>query len=156
MSWLGRRSRGGKRPLAEMQKIGYLGSLLPFDRPQHDQTTDARSTLFRPKAAVHASSRCCGATSQKRTFEQVRSILLRSMTAMRDFAAFCLCLYCGRRNLSQMRYETRGDAAGFSKPAVQEQQTRRISGPPLAAIIFSPQPVQECLCALRHRLIREQ
>ena len=54
-----------------------------------------------------------------------------------------------------MRYETRGDAADFSKPAVQEQQTRRISGPPLAAIIFSPQPVQECLCALRHRLIRE-
>ncbi len=77
------------------------------------------------------------------------------MAEVRDFATFCLCLYCGRRNLSQMRYETRGDAADFSKPAVQEQQTRRISGPPLAAIIFSPQPVQECLCALRHRLIRE-
>jgi hypothetical protein len=38
---------------------------------------------YRPKAAVHASSRRCGATSPKRTFEQVRSILLRSMTAMR-------------------------------------------------------------------------
>jgi hypothetical protein len=37
----------------------------------------------RPKAAVHASSRRCGATFPKRTFEQVRSILLRSMTAMR-------------------------------------------------------------------------
>ena len=73
-----------------------------------------------------------------------------------DFAAFCLCLYCGRRNLSQMWYETRGDAAGFSKPAVQDQQTCRISSLPLAAIIFSPQPVQESLCALRHRPLREQ
>ncbi len=42
----------------------------------------------RPKAAVQASSRCCGATSPKRTFEQVRSILLRSMTAMREGADF--------------------------------------------------------------------
>ena len=48
-----------------------------------------------------------------------------------------------------------GGTAGFAKPAVQALRTRGILNRPIAAIVFSPQPVQECLCALRLRLIRE-
>ena len=71
-----------------------------------------------------------------------------------DNPVLCSCSYCGHRNPSQIRHGTR-DAPDFSKLAVQAPHTRRILGRHLAAIVFNHQPVQECLRALRHRLIRK-
>ena len=49
----------------------------------------------------------------------------------------------------------RGGAAGSSKLAVQERQTRNILGLAIAAITFNSQPVEKRTCALRQLLTRE-
>ena len=48
-----------------------------------------------------------------------------------------------------------GGVAGFAKSAVQALRTRGILYRPIAVIVFSPQPAQECLCDLRHWPTRE-
>lgn len=46
-----------------------VGSLLPFDRPQHDQTTDARSTLL---TAHSRRSLTCGVAAVAARFAVIR------------------------------------------------------------------------------------
>ena len=55
---------------------------------------------------------------------------------------FAFASFADAENLGKFGAE-RGVLANFPKTAVHELNVHRISSPPLAAIIFSPQPVQE-------------
>ena len=68
---------------AALQKIGNMGSKPTSEAAQHLSGATPPTTQGRPLAAVHANSRRRSAAFPKRAFEQVRSILLRSLTSMR-------------------------------------------------------------------------
>ena len=117
----------------------------------HNAATRRRS---RPKPAIRGSRQRCAAASPERPFVHI--------------AAFSEGegRHCGQTGLVQTRLLLTqkaiahargkfGGAAGFAKPAVQALRTRGILNRPIAAIVLSPQPVQECLRTLRDRLIRE-